>query len=187
MGDPIMTEPTVVWHQPGNAVAQERADVILRVAENGVLAGMLGAAVVAIWFLLLDVVLRGTPFFTPSLLGTILFAGRDAAAVHEVSGAAIFAYTGLHGILFLVAGTALAWMFHELESNPQVGIILLLLFVTFEAIVWGVGVSIIPALAGVVGAWAILVANLASAVAMFSFLLRRHPHAIEQLRAAWDE
>jgi hypothetical protein len=62
----------------------------------------------------------------------------------------------------------------------------LLLFITFEAIVWGLGVSIIPALAGAVEAWAILVANVGSATAMFAFLLRRHPRAIEKLRAAWD-
>jgi Mg2+ and Co2+ transporter CorA len=65
--------------------------------------------------------------------------------------------------------------------------LLLLLFVTFEAILWGVGVSIVPALAGVVGAWAILVANLASAAAMFAFLLRRHPQAMASLRRAWNE
>jgi hypothetical protein len=78
-------------------------------------------------------------------------------------------------------------MFVQFERNPQVGLILLLLFVTFEAILWGVGVSMIPALAGAVGAWAILVANGASAAAMFVFLLRRHPQAFERLRQAWEE
>lgn len=181
-----MSEPTV--YQPAMGAKESvRSAVILRIVENGILAGMLGAAVVAVWFLILDMATRGMPFFTPSLLGSILFAGRDAADVTDLNGAAIFAYTGLHGILFLVAGTLLAALFNELERNPQVGIVLLLLFVTFEAIVWGVGVSIIPALAGVVGAWAILVANVASAVAMFAFLLRRHPDALAQLRAAWNE
>jgi hypothetical protein len=173
-----------------NAAAAGRADlsaIILRIVENGILAGMLGASVVAAWFLLLDLVTRGTPFFTPSLLGSILFAGKDASEITELNGAAIFAYTGLHGLLFLGAGTTLAWMFHQFESNPQVGIILLLLFVTFEAIVWGVGVSMIPQLAGAVGAWAIMVANLASAVAMFAYLIPRHPLAITRLREALDE
>jgi hypothetical protein len=158
-----------------------------RIAENGVLAGMIGATTVAVWFLLLDLVTRGTPFFTPSLLGSILFAGRTPEEVTHLDGAAIFAYTGLHGILFLCAGTLLAWMFVQFERNPQVGLVLLLLFVTFEAILWGVGVSIIPALAGAVGAWAILVANVASATVMFVFLLRRHPTALDRLRQAWSD
>jgi hypothetical protein len=174
----------------GAAVVAEPPDlsvVIWGIVENGVVAGMIGASVVAAWFLILDLVTRGVPFFTPSLLGSIIFAGLTPEQVTGLSGAAIFAYTGLHGILFLGAGITVAWMFSQFERNPQVGVVLLLLFVTFEAILWGVGVSIIPALAGAVGAWAIVVANVASAVAMFAFLLRRHPHALERLRQAWSE
>jgi len=172
------------------AAADKRPDLttaIWLVVENGVLSGILGAVVVALWFLLLDVVTRGTPFYTPSLLGSIAFAGKNASEVAGVDGAAVFAYTGLHGLLFLFAGVTLAAMVAQFERNPQAGMILLLLFVTFEAILWSVGVSSIPALAGVVGAWAILVANLASAAVMFVFLLRRYPHAIDRLRGIWEE
>jgi hypothetical protein len=173
-----------------DTTGRERGDLqnlIWSIVENGVLAGMLGATVVAVWFLLLDVITRGQPLYTPSLLGSIAFGGMDVHEVSGLNGGAIFAYTGLHGVLFLLAGGLLAWMFTQFERNPQVGLVLLLMFITFEAIVWGVGVSIIPALAGVVGAWAILVANIASAVAMFAFLLRRHPHAMARLREAWNE
>lgn len=177
---------SVTWESP----VTEGSDVsamIWRIAENGVLAGIIGAVVVAVWFLILDLVTRGMPFYTPSLLGSVLFGGQAPEAVTGQNGAAIFAYTGLHGILFLCAGVMLAWMFTQFERNPQVGLVLLLLFVMFEAILWGVGVSMIPALAGAVGAWAILAANVASATAMFLFLLRRHPHAMERLRQAWHD
>jgi hypothetical protein len=173
-----------------DAAGRERSDLqslVWQIVENGVLAGMLGATVVAVWFLLLDVITRGQPLYTPSLLGSVAFGGMDASEVTSLNGAAIFAYTGLHGVLFLIAGGLLAWMFTQFERNPQVGLVLLLMFITFEAIVWGVGVSIIPALAGVVGAWAILVANVSSAVAMFTFLLGRHPQAMARLREAWSE
>jgi hypothetical protein len=181
-----MTKP-VAWDSA--AVPRESAlpDIVWRIAENGTLAGMIGAGVVAVWFFVLDLVTRHMPFYTPSLLGSIVFAGQTPEEITGLSGAAIFAYTGLHGILFLASGLLLAWMFSQFERNPQVGFVLLLLFITFEAILWGVGVSMIPALAGAVGAWAILVANLASAAAMFAFLLRRHPQAMERLRQAWNE
>lgn len=165
----------------------EPGAILLSIVENGVLAGLVGASVVALWFMVLDVAVRGMPFFTPTLLGSIIFAGKEAAEVTAIDGAAIFAYTGLHGILFLAAGTALASMFYHFEHNPQAGFILLLLFVTFEAILWGLGVTVIPALAGAVGAWAILVANVGSAAAMFAFLLQRHPRALRSLAAAWNE
>ena len=163
------------------------ATVTWRIMENGILAGIIGASTVAVWFLVLDVVTRGLPFYTPSLLGSILFAGLAPEQVTGLDGGAIFAYTGLHGVLFLCAGMGLAAMFVQFERNPQVGLVLLLLFVTFEAILWGVGVSMIPALAGEVGTWAILIANVSSAGVMFAFLLRRNPTALERLRQAWSE
>jgi len=169
------------------AHASDASTVAWRIVESGVLAGMAGAITVAAWFLVLDMLTRGMPFYTPSLLGSVLFAGRTPEELSGLDGAAIFAYTGLHGLLFLVAGIILAWMFVQFERNPQLGLVLLLLFLTFEAILWGVGVSIIPALAGAVGAWAILVANVASATVMFVFLLRRHPTALDRLRQAWND
>jgi hypothetical protein len=178
---------SVTWEGPAVDKPSDLAALVWSVAENGVLAGMIGAAVVAIWFLIVDLLTRGVPFYTPSLLGSVIFAGLTPEQVTGANGAAIFAYTGLHGILFLCAGAVLAWMFSQFERNPQVGLVLLILFVTFEAILWGVGVSMVPALAGAVGAWAILVANVASAAAMFVFLLRRHTGALERLRQAWNE
>ena len=178
---------SATWNPPAAPDTPDLSALAWRIAENGVLAGMIGASTVAVWFLILDLLTRGMPFFTPSLLGSILFARATPEDVTGLNGAAIFAYTGLHGILFLCAGTGLAWMFVQFERNPQVGLVLLLLFVTLEAILWGVGVSMIPALAGAVGAWAILVANVASAVTMFVFLLRRHPRALERLRQALED
>ena len=53
--------------------------------QEGMIAGILGAAAVAVWFLLLDA-LAGRPFWTPTVLGTALFrrgAGLDAVeALH---------------------------------------------------------------------------------------------------------
>ncbi|HXQ24616.1 MAG TPA: hypothetical protein VN812_23260 [Candidatus Acidoferrales bacterium] len=177
---------SATWEASTGAPRTDTAAVAMAIVENGILAAILGAVVVALWFLLLDIITRGMPFYTPSLLGSIIFAGKEASEVTGVDEVAVFAYTGLHGILFLGAGTILAWMFSQFERNPQVGMILLLLFITFEAILWGVGVSIIPELAGAVGAWAIVVGNVSSAVAMFAFLLRRHPHALERLRNTWQ-
>jgi len=49
---------------------------------EGFITGIIGAGVVAAWFLLLDT-LQHVPLWTPSLLGTVLFKGTDAAAGHH--------------------------------------------------------------------------------------------------------
>jgi hypothetical protein len=156
------------------------------IIEDGVVTGIMGAAVVAVWFLILDFV-RGVPFFTPSLLGSVLFLGELVDEATTVSATMVFAYTGLHGLLFLIAGVVIAWMFSQFEQNPQLGMVLLLLFMLFESILLGLEVTVVPHLVGALGTWAVGIANLLSAIAMFWFLLRRRPGAWARLRAGWSE
>jgi hypothetical protein len=156
------------------------------ILENGALAGMLGALVVAGLFLALDV-LQSRPFFTPSLLGSVLFAGAHAEEVQSVNAIMVFAYTGLHGLLYLTAGMLLAWMFWEIDEHPQFGIILILLFVLSQAVLFGLEVTVVPQLVGLLGAFAVILANVLSAVAMFWLLLRRHPQLVQRLKEAMED
>lgn len=156
------------------------------VLEDGILTGIVGAAVVAIWFLILDTA-RGQMFFTPSLLGSVIFLGQSPDQVVSINPYIIFAYTGLHGVLFLIAGLIIARMFALFEHNPQFGIVILLLFILFEAILFSAAAAVFPNLIGTLGALAVGCGNLFAAIAMFAFLIRRHPQAMSQLRLAWHE
>lgn len=168
---------------PFSSLAHQRT---VSVIEDGVLTGVAGAAVVAAWFFILDTA-RGQMFFTPSLLGSVMFLGQSPDEVVTVNGFIVFAYTGLHGVLFLMAGLALAGMFAIFEHNPQFGIILLLLFLFFELILFSFAAVIFPNLMGALGAVAVASGNLFAAIVMFWFLIRRHPTALTQLRLAWHE
>ena len=44
---------------------------------DGLIAGIIGAAVIAIWLLFIDTV-SGLPFYAPTVLGTGLFLGPEA-------------------------------------------------------------------------------------------------------------
>jgi hypothetical protein len=174
-------EPT-----PQSSSSNPTHDQIVSVAEDGILTGIVGAAVVAVWFLILDIA-RGQIFFTPSLLGSVLFLGQSPDQAISVNSFVIFAYTGLHGVLFLMAGLVLGWMFAMFERNPQFGTILLLLFLLFESILFSFEAGIFPNLMGTMGTLAVASGNLFAAVTMFWFLLRRHPNALARLRDAWHE
>ena len=141
---------------------------------------------VAVWFLILDTA-RGQMFFTPSLLGSAIFLAQSPDKVVSINPYIIFAYTGLHGVLFLIAGLVIARMFSIFEHNPQFGIVILLLFLLFESILFSAAAAIFPNLIGTVGAVAVACGNLFAATAMFAFLIRRHPAALNQLRLAWQE
>lgn len=154
--------------------------------EEGVLCGIIGAAVVAAFFLVIDTV-RGQPFYTPSLLGSVLFLGKGVEEVTSIEATMVFAYTGLHVLLFLVAGGLVAWMVSQFERNPQFGLVLILLFLLAESVLFGFEVTLVPNLVGALGAGVVAVANLLSVGAMFWYLLRRHPRAWERLRQSWHE
>lgn len=168
------------------SVSSRSGTTLIDLFEDGILTGTVGAAVVALWFLVLDTA-RGQMFYTPSLLGSVIFFGQSPEQAVSINPYTIFAYTGLHGVLFLIAGLVLTRMFLLFERNPQFGIVILLLFLLFESILFAAAAAIFPNLIGALGALAVACGNLFAAIAMFAFLIRRHPAALSQLRLAWHE
>ena len=77
-----------------------------RTIREGVVAGVLGASAVAIWFLILDTA-SGRPFYTPQMLGASLatFFGAPGTgnAIPLVLG-----YTLVHFAAFILIGIAAA-------------------------------------------------------------------------------
>lgn len=164
--------------------ARNRAAVI---AEDGLFAGALGGLTVAVFFLIVDV-LEGRPLFTPSLLGSVLILRESADAVTSVNIPMVFAYSGVHFAAFVVVGMAAAFMVSEFETHPPVGVVLLLLFICFEASFFGVTVGIAPGVIGVLGAWLVGIANLLASAAMAGYLLWwSHPGAFRSLDKVWEK
>jgi hypothetical protein len=150
------------------------------VSEDGILTGIVGAIVVSLIFLLLDFV-NGRPFFTPSLLGSVIFRGQQVSDLSDPDSAMIFAFTGLHGVAFLLVGFLLAVLFRQFEKHPKLGLELFVVLLVFEGLLMGAEVTVFPALVGELGAWAVAMANIASLIAMFAFLACRQPQAIKAL------
>ena len=91
------TEPTRAESQ-----IPERADPYL----DGIVAGTIGAATIALWFLILDTI-KGRPLYTPSVLGTVLFkpgAPLPAPGSMPVSFELVLVYTWVHWMVFCVIG-----------------------------------------------------------------------------------
>ena len=144
---------------------------------DGTVAGLLGAATIALWFLVVDT-FRGHPLYTPSLLGTALFRGRDAIAspeTHAISLLMVVLFTLAHGLIFVLIGQIAARLIRLAEKNANYGfgIILLLVFVLsgffFVSMIFAS--ELIHALT-----WpAVLAGNLLAVAAMTVYFARRHP------------
>ena len=145
-------------------------------AQEGLIAGLVGAATIAVWFLILDS-LSGRPLYTPTVLGTALFR-RGVMPLSEVLPdlEMVLMFTWVHGLIFVAIGGIVARLLALAERNPSFGFGILMLFVFFECgFVVAAMLFAEPILHAL--AWpAVLVANMLAAAAMGGYFWLRHPN-----------
>ena len=78
----------------------------------------IGGSVLGLFFLLVDVV-AGQPFYTPSLMGSVLFLGMSPEAVTEVRLDLVAYVTMLHMGAFGVLGLGLSILVYEAELHSH--------------------------------------------------------------------
>jgi hypothetical protein len=144
------------------------------VLREGIVTGLIGAAVVALWFLAFDFA-RGRPLFTPALLGSALFYGVDDPARLSIALGPIVGYTIVHGLAFMAFGVIAASVMSVSEREPAVFVAFVILFACFEVFVLGVVGALGKSMLGALVWWAILIGNLLAAAAMLWYLAREHP------------
>lgn len=157
-----------------------------QVLEDGFFAGVLGAGLVAAWYLLLDL-FGGRPLFTPALLGSVLFKGATDSASITIGPQVVAWYTAVHFLAFLGVGLVASWLAAQFERFPTVGVAILFLFVIFETGFFVFAFTVGRAVLGTLGLWTIAVANLLAAAGMATYLLRRHPMALRNMDRIWTD
>ena len=143
---------------------------------EGITTGFLGAAAVALWFLVVDL-LRGQPLHTPALLGAVVSGAADPLAAADAPGrlGLVVLYTVLHVLAFSVVGIIAVFVVHRAERAPALIGLLLMLFAAIEVAFTGfVAVLEVQAL-GDIAWYQVAVGNLVAAVSMGWYLWRSHP------------
>ncbi|MCE2484996.1 MAG: hypothetical protein J4F42_05750 [Desulfurellaceae bacterium] len=162
-----------VTHTP--AVSRPSATGLTTFAQEGMVAGLLGAVTIAVWFLVVDS-LSGRPLYTPTVLGLALFQGTAGLASSvAIDLEMVLMFTWVHGLVFMAIGGLVSYLLDLAEHHPHVGFGVVLLFVVLE--LGFVVVSLVfaePVLRAL--AWsAVLVGNLFAAVVMVGYFWRHHP------------
>jgi hypothetical protein len=146
---------------------------------EGAIAGIVGAGIVAVWFLLIDT-LQGEPLRTPQLLGTAFLRQTDPAS-------AVLSYTVVHGLAFLTFGVAASVLMAAAERQPVFLIALIILFTAFEVFSFGAIIIVANWVLDEVAGWTIFAANLLAAGAMLAYFFRRHRTLARRFSEAWTE
>ena len=151
----------------------------------GIPAGVLGAFVVAVFFLILDVA-AGRPFATPNALGTALFLDRPFDPMAPLSAAIITGYTAVHGAVFIAMASIAAVLLLSARRLPEGGTLFFgltaLLFVACEAVFLCLSLLAGFSLWSELGFGRVAIANALASASMAALLARgAAPH---QRRAA---
>jgi hypothetical protein len=153
-----------------------------RIVTEGITAGALGATAVAAWFLLYDAA-QGRPYFTPALLGAVLFHGlRDVSAV-SISWPLVLGYSLFHWAAFVLFGIAAAALLAGADRQPTLLFVFVMLVCCFEVFALALVAILAEWLFEALAWWSIVVANGLALAVMLSFLGRRHRRAWQGLHA----
>lgn len=145
-----------------------------RIVREGLVAGLVGAGTVALWFLVVDSA-HGRPLFTPAALGSAIFLGASDLGMVEINVWTVAGYTVLHVLAFALVGLVAAAITVEAERTPALILGAVLLFVAFEAFFLGLLAVVAEFLLGPLAWWTIAVGNLLAVVAIGYYLWRMHP------------
>jgi hypothetical protein len=141
---------------------------------RGIVTGLVGAAVVAVWFFFLDLA-SGHPLRTPAALGSALLIGAAGPGDIVVTFGLVAAYTVVHVIAFAIGGIVFVALAEQLERAPAMGLLVLLTAIVLDSLVLatiGVGAQWVL---GSIGWWSVAVANLLAVIAMGWQVWRTHP------------
>jgi hypothetical protein len=140
---------------------------------RGVIAGLLGAAVVAIFFHLVDT-LHGRPFYTPAALGSSLLLGRPLDPNAAVPYTLVFAYAASHVTVFVAFGVIAAGQiaFRPCIITAKEGTVLAaVMFAAFQATFLSLAGVFAWNVLDEMGIGRVAVANLLAASALSTYLV----------------
>ena len=155
------------------------------IVRDGIVAGVLGASAVALWFLGLDIIFRHA-FATPEALGRGLLRilgpqGGEGAAVF------VIVYTIFHFAAFILAGLLVAVIVHFAEREPGVLAGAMMLFVAFEIGFYALSSALSESpMFGALGWAQVATGNLVAAIVMGTYMWRTHPGLGRELKHALD-
>jgi hypothetical protein len=155
-----------------------------RYVREGIIGGLIGATLVAVWFLIYDAA-RGRPFRTPALLGAATFQGVTDPSTVPVAPHLVVQYTVLHGVVFALIGILIASLIWSAQSKPALLLTLVIAVLCFEVFFLAVVVNLAHPVLNDIAWWSILVANALAAGGMLAYFFIGHRALGRVLLGPW--
>lgn len=140
-------------------------------AREGVVAGCIGAAVVALWYFVIDVA-AGRPMHTPNAIAVLLF-GSGSTDAGNLGTLAIV--TIVHFSTYIIVGCAVAALVHLAAKHIAWRMGVLLALVIAAGFFAGLGYALGPATGQTFPHWTVIGGGLLAVASMGLYFWRTHP------------
>ena len=170
------------WRQP--VLAENLLGPWMGVVREGIVSGVIGAVIVAVWFLVYDI-LAGQAFHTPALLGSIIFNGMQQPDSVAVTTAIVLGYTALHFFAFIMFGVAASITMAASEHEPLLALGVFMLFLWFELCFVGFVTFLDLSALQEIGWWNIIGGNIVALAAIIGYFEHGHPLVVPRILERW--
>jgi uncharacterized membrane protein YphA (DoxX/SURF4 family) len=169
-----------------NASYHDFADHPHPLLHDGIIAGLIGAAAIAVWFLIIDSI-SGHPFRTPAILGNGLLDVFGPADATDNMLTFVLVYTIFHFGAFMFVGLLAALIVHLAKQEPSILLGFVVLFVATEIGFYGLTGLLHEASSLKALAWyQVMLGNLIAASAMGYYFWRTHRELRDEFRHSLD-
>jgi hypothetical protein len=150
---------------------------------EGISTGLLGAAIIALWYTLWDL-LAGRPLYTLDALGRIFFAAEIPTAVGPPDMGAVFGFLVLLVVLCVLAGLGLTLLTHLASRNPALRMGVWLGLVIAFCYLLGLTHMLNLWTGGRLPLWEVIGGATLGVLTMAAVLWRRHPRLARSFEEA---
>ena len=178
----------VAWRRNPAAIRAGYAAAVQTgpLVRQGIIAGIIGATVIAVWFFFVDLIATRA-FFTPMTLGRGLLSIFGPVPPEQSEAVLVIVYTMFHYAAFIVVGLTAAMIVNVANHEPGILLGFVVLFAAIEVGFYAlVGLLQQATPLGSLAWYNVMVGNLLAAATMGVFLLRAHPVLRDQFAHAID-
>lgn len=196
-GQPGVLVPVVVgllllllaWRRaPG--VVRAGYDVAFRterpLVREGVIVGIIGATIIAVWFFVIDMI-GGRPLFTPATLGRGMLRLFGPVPAETGTAVVVVIYTIVHYAAFILIGMIASLIVNVANREPSILLGFVVLFAAMEVAFYAFAGLLQEATAlGSLAWYNVMIGNLLAAIGMGVYFWRTHPALRDQFTHALD-
>jgi uncharacterized membrane protein YphA (DoxX/SURF4 family) len=179
----------VAWRRSALRVSASYRDFTGRphpLLHDGIIAGLIGAAAIALWFLIIDTI-AGHPLHTPATLGHGLLGVLGPGNTTDTTTMYVLVYTVFHLVAFMLVGLLASLIVHLAKAEPSILLGFVVLFVATEIGFYGFTGLLNQASSLRDLAWyQVMLGNLIAAAAMGYYFWRTHKELGEEFKHSLD-